>query len=292
MISQAPRARRAICWTKPNKNIELASVEKCKGDDDDMITAPRPSVSVNKPQDQVVVLRVSLHCKGCEAKLRKHLSKMEGVKSFHIDFATKKVTVIGDVTPLSVLNSITKVKNAQFWPSPPPLGFRGNLINRVDRYLSLLAASAGRLRRRKTTPFTARNGVPSSYLPFLTPTQTLQTGEARVINEEFKGIKIEGIYVSSLEEDNNNNNYSSKSYIVAMKATWPKSIGGGLEDSLRFFGVLRPRVGGSESHIAVVGGAGKYSGANGIAVIKAIDGGESDGGEGFNEVIKVAVYLN
>ncbi|XP_020101306.1 protein SODIUM POTASSIUM ROOT DEFECTIVE 2-like [Ananas comosus] len=105
-----------------SKNIELASVEKCKGDDDDMITAPRPSVSVNKPQDQVVVLRVSLHCKGCEAKLRKHLSKMEGVKSFHIDFATKKVTVIGDVTPLSVLNSITKVKNAQFWPSPPPLG--------------------------------------------------------------------------------------------------------------------------------------------------------------------------
>lgn len=99
--------------------------------------------------------------------------------------------------------------------------------------------------------------------------------------------------MSSLEEeDNNNNNYSSKSYIVAMKATWPKSIGGGLEDSLRFFGVLRPRVSGSESHIAVVGGAGKYSGANGIAVIKAIDGGESDGGEGFNEVIKVAVYLN
>lgn len=28
--------------------------------------------------DQVVVLRVSLHCKGCESKLRKHLEKMEG----------------------------------------------------------------------------------------------------------------------------------------------------------------------------------------------------------------------
>lgn len=25
-----------------------------------------------------MALRVSLHCKGCEAKLRKHLSKMEG----------------------------------------------------------------------------------------------------------------------------------------------------------------------------------------------------------------------
>ncbi|KAG4913337.1 hypothetical protein AAZX31_19G160600 [Glycine max] len=66
--------------------------------------------------DQVVELRVSLHCKGCEGKVRKHLSRMRGVTSFNIDFAAKKVTVVGDVTPLSVLASISKVKNAQFWP--------------------------------------------------------------------------------------------------------------------------------------------------------------------------------
>lgn len=65
--------------------------------------------------NQVVVLRVSLHCRGCEGKVRKHLSRMEGVTSFNIDFAAKKVTVVGDVTPLSVLASISKVKNAQFW---------------------------------------------------------------------------------------------------------------------------------------------------------------------------------
>ncbi|XP_068637540.1 protein SODIUM POTASSIUM ROOT DEFECTIVE 2-like [Aristolochia californica] len=70
--------------------------------------------------EQVVVLRVSLHCKGCEMKVRKHISRMEGVKSFDIDFQAKKVTVIGDVTPLGVLTSISRVKNAQFWPSPPP----------------------------------------------------------------------------------------------------------------------------------------------------------------------------
>ncbi|RDX82840.1 Protein SODIUM POTASSIUM ROOT DEFECTIVE 2, partial [Mucuna pruriens] len=68
--------------------------------------------------DQVVVLRVSLHCKGCEGKVKKHLSRMRGVSSFNIDFAAKKVTVVGDVTPLSVLASISKVKNAQFWPEP------------------------------------------------------------------------------------------------------------------------------------------------------------------------------
>ncbi|GMP50667.1 hypothetical protein CsSME_00017194 [Camellia sinensis var. sinensis] len=49
---------------------------------------------------KVVVLRVSLHCKGCEGKVRKHISRMQ-------------VTVVGDVTPLGVLASISKVKNAQ-----------------------------------------------------------------------------------------------------------------------------------------------------------------------------------
>ncbi|KAF9598008.1 hypothetical protein IFM89_023580 [Coptis chinensis] len=73
--------------------------------------------SSTRRNNQVVVLRVSLHCKGCEGKVRKHISRMEGVTSFSIDFATKKVTVVGDVTPLSVLASVSRVKNAQLWPS-------------------------------------------------------------------------------------------------------------------------------------------------------------------------------
>ncbi|KAJ1283755.1 hypothetical protein BS78_03G150900 [Paspalum vaginatum] len=73
------------------------------------------SCSTRAGQNQVVVLRVSLHCKGCAAKVKKHIAKMEGVTSFDIDIATKKVTVVGDVTPLGVLNSISKVKSAQFW---------------------------------------------------------------------------------------------------------------------------------------------------------------------------------
>ncbi|KAK9280270.1 hypothetical protein L1049_013958 [Liquidambar formosana] len=73
-----------------------------------------------RSRDQVVVLRVSLHCKGCEGKVRKHISRMEGVTSFSIDLETKKVTVIGDVTPLGVLESVSRVKNAQLWPSSSP----------------------------------------------------------------------------------------------------------------------------------------------------------------------------
>ncbi|KAF8660580.1 hypothetical protein HU200_057605 [Digitaria exilis] len=89
------------------------------------------SCSTRTGQQQVVVLRVSLHCKGCAGKVKKHISKMEGerrqcfrssslplsrVTSFDIDIPTKKVTVVGDVTPLGVLNSISKIKSAQFWP--------------------------------------------------------------------------------------------------------------------------------------------------------------------------------
>ncbi|KAI8013528.1 Protein SODIUM POTASSIUM ROOT DEFECTIVE 2 [Camellia lanceoleosa] len=49
------------------------------------------SSSSRSPDQQVVVLRVSLHCKGCEGKVRKHISRMQGVTSFNIDFAAKKV---------------------------------------------------------------------------------------------------------------------------------------------------------------------------------------------------------
>ncbi|XP_038993037.1 protein SODIUM POTASSIUM ROOT DEFECTIVE 3-like [Hibiscus syriacus] len=43
------------------------------------------SSSSARSHNQVVVLWVSIHCKGCEGKLRKHISKMEGVTSFSID---------------------------------------------------------------------------------------------------------------------------------------------------------------------------------------------------------------
>ncbi|KAK4772302.1 hypothetical protein SAY86_014077 [Trapa natans] len=79
----------------------------------------RSSHSV-RAQDQVVVLRVSLHCKGCESKLKKHLAKMEGVTSYSIDMEIKKVTIRGDITPLGVLSSISRVKYAQLWPVPAP----------------------------------------------------------------------------------------------------------------------------------------------------------------------------
>ncbi|KAL2342119.1 hypothetical protein Fmac_010059 [Flemingia macrophylla] len=66
-------------------------------------------------QFQVVVMRVAIHCQGCAGKVKKHLSKMEGVTSFSVDVESKRVTVMGHVSPVVVLNSISKVKRAEFW---------------------------------------------------------------------------------------------------------------------------------------------------------------------------------
>ncbi|CAA7392790.1 unnamed protein product [Spirodela intermedia] len=63
----------------------------------------------------VVVLKVSLHCKGCAGKVRRHIARMEGVRSYNIEFDAKRVTVVGDVTPLGVLSSVSKIKKAEFW---------------------------------------------------------------------------------------------------------------------------------------------------------------------------------
>ncbi|KAL6519409.1 hypothetical protein OROGR_018729 [Orobanche gracilis] len=95
----------------PSGGKELPDISRGEG----FLIEEKSASSSHHSLEQVVVLRVSLHCRGCERKLRKHLSRLEGVKSYNIEFAVKKVTVTGNVTPLGVLTSISKVKNAQLW---------------------------------------------------------------------------------------------------------------------------------------------------------------------------------
>lgn len=42
-----------------------------------------------------------------------------GVSSCEVDLESNKVVVIGDITPFEVLNSVSKVKFAELWVSPP-----------------------------------------------------------------------------------------------------------------------------------------------------------------------------
>ncbi|VVA10568.1 PREDICTED: SODIUM POTASSIUM ROOT [Prunus dulcis] len=67
---------------------------------------------------KIVMLRVSMHCNGCARKVEKHISKIEGVTSYKVDLESKMVVVIGDVLPHEVLESVSKVKNAEIWNSP------------------------------------------------------------------------------------------------------------------------------------------------------------------------------
>ncbi|CAL5186516.1 unnamed protein product [Lathyrus oleraceus] len=62
---------------------------------------------------QIVILRVSMHCHGCARKVEKHISKLEGVSSYKVDLETKMVVVMGDILPFEVLESVSKVKNAE-----------------------------------------------------------------------------------------------------------------------------------------------------------------------------------
>ncbi|KAJ4708394.1 Heavy metal transport/detoxification superfamily protein [Melia azedarach] len=66
---------------------------------------------------KMVVLRVSMHCNGCARKVEKHVSKIEGVTSYKVDLESKRVVVIGDIIPFEVLESVSKVKNAELWSS-------------------------------------------------------------------------------------------------------------------------------------------------------------------------------
>ena len=40
-----------------------------------------------------------------------------GVSSYTIDLETKMVIIIGDILPFEVVESVSKVKNAQLWQS-------------------------------------------------------------------------------------------------------------------------------------------------------------------------------
>lgn len=107
----------------PTRTTELIAYKSSPARSKDLIAfeskeLDHPKTSSTQPPNQVVELKVSIHCKGCEGKIRKHISRMEGVTSFSIDLATKKVTVVGNVTPLGVLSSVSKVKYAEFWSSP------------------------------------------------------------------------------------------------------------------------------------------------------------------------------
>ncbi|KAG2730120.1 hypothetical protein I3843_01G272900 [Carya illinoinensis] len=121
--------------------------------------------------------------------------------------------------------------------------------------------------------------------------QELEFGTVTVIEEEiFKGSsnsmspilgKAQGIYVASSED--------GSSHMIAMTVYF---AGTDFKDGLRFFGVHQTDV--AESQIAIIGGIGKYNGANGYATIKAVGAGShaDRDAKGSNKLLLFNVYLS
>ncbi|OEL13681.1 hypothetical protein BAE44_0025299 [Dichanthelium oligosanthes] len=129
-------------------------------------------------------------------------------------------------------------------------------------------------------------GHSGSWLRVLTRPGALRPGTMTVVDEELRGRKefglplegrLQGVLVTSLADNS--------SHMVAVKASF---AGDGADDSIRFFGVRRDD---QESHIAVVGGTGRYSGATGFAIVRAADAPETGGNVSSSRALSFSVHL-
>ncbi|GMN33617.1 hypothetical protein TIFTF001_004265 [Ficus carica] len=69
---------------------------------------------------QTVELKVRMDCDGCELKVKKALSSLNGVKSVEINRKQQKVTVTGYVEANKVLKKAKSTgKKAEIWPYVP-----------------------------------------------------------------------------------------------------------------------------------------------------------------------------
>ncbi|KAA8516299.1 hypothetical protein F0562_016592 [Nyssa sinensis] len=67
----------------------------------------------------IVELLVHMDCEGCEKRVRRAISKLEGVDSLNIDMDMQKVTVTGYVDQRRVLKVVRRTgRKAEFWPYP------------------------------------------------------------------------------------------------------------------------------------------------------------------------------
>ncbi|KAL8468235.1 hypothetical protein ACS0TY_031468 [Phlomoides rotata] len=68
----------------------------------------------------IVEMRVHMDCPGCETKIMKALSKLDGVDNIDIDMNLQKVTVTGWADQKKVLKRVRKTgRKAELWPYNP-----------------------------------------------------------------------------------------------------------------------------------------------------------------------------
>ncbi|GFP99568.1 dirigent protein 25 [Phtheirospermum japonicum] len=127
----------------------------------------------------------------------------------------------------------------------------------------------------------------SAQFPSGTTLQKLMFGTMTVFDDEVteghelgSGLvgKAQGFYISSSED--------GVSQTMAFTVMFTS---GSYADSLSLFGVHRTAV--AESHLAVVGGTGKYVGAKGFAMVKTFPGTNQHETDGMETLLQITVYL-
>ncbi|XP_028761377.1 heavy metal-associated isoprenylated plant protein 45 [Neltuma alba] len=67
----------------------------------------------------IVELKVHMDCEGCEKRIRRAISKLDGVDSLEIEMEKQKVTVTGYVETRKVLKVVRRTgRKAEYWPFP------------------------------------------------------------------------------------------------------------------------------------------------------------------------------
>lgn len=139
--------------------------------------------------------------------------------------------------------------------------------------------------------FNGAPGFPSvnaGQLPSGVSIQQLMFGTMTVIDDELteghelgSGLigKAQGFYVVSSEDGN--------SQTMAFTTMFQS---GNYVDSLSFFGVHRTAV--SESHLAIMGGTGKYVNAKGYANVKTLPGTNQHETDGVETLLQFTVYIS
>ncbi|KAL2487829.1 Dirigent protein 25 [Forsythia ovata] len=127
----------------------------------------------------------------------------------------------------------------------------------------------------------------SAQFPSGTTLQKLMFGTMTVFDDELteghdlgSGLvgKAQGFYIASSEDGNS----QTMAFTVMFTS-------GSYADSLSLFGVHRTAV--SESHLAIMGGTGKYVNAKGFATVKTFPGTNQHETDGVETLLQINVYL-
>ncbi|PWZ08035.1 Dirigent protein 9 [Zea mays] len=137
----------------------------------------------------------------------------------------------------------------------------------------------------KNIPFVNAGDLPSGAT-----LQNLLFGTTTVIDDELTeghelgaGVvgRAQGFYVASSQDG------TSKTIVLTAMFEGPEAPHGG--DTLSFFGVHR--MAAPESHIAVIGGTGKYENAKGFAAIQTLHPGDEHTTDGVETLLQFNVHL-